>query len=114
MKSLKDYILESSSNKIAISFINQDNIEDFMYNAFEDKNSNAYSEVHKGEIEEYLLQWIDIAFKNTNNPNNLDEDALEEDFIAYIEQFLEDIPSKVMKNIKEAFKKFNEDIKNSK
>ena len=31
MKSLKDYILESSSNKIAISFINQDNIEDFMY-----------------------------------------------------------------------------------
>ena len=56
MKSLKDYILESSSNKIAISFINQDNIEDFMYNAFEDKNSNAYSEAHKGEIEEYLLQ----------------------------------------------------------
>ena len=114
MKSLKDYILESSSNKIAISFINQDNIEDFMYNAFEDKNSNAYSEAHKGEIEEYLLQWIDIAFKNTNNPNNLDEDALEEDFIAYIEQFLEDIPFKVMKNIKEAFKKFIEDIKNNK
>ena len=30
MKSLKDYILESSSNKIAISFINQDNMNNFM------------------------------------------------------------------------------------
>ena len=48
MKSLKDYILESSSNKIAISFVNQDNIEDFIYSL-----RNYEELIHKVEV--YLL-----------------------------------------------------------
>lgn len=103
MKDLKTFLLESKSRVIPNNnpyFTDGTASEDLVSNSFQGEAETQWSESHKGEIIEYTTEYLKQCVKNKTK---LTPEEFGSDYMAYLEQYLDEIPKKEYKALEDQF-----------
>ena len=103
MKTLKEFILESNGKPIPQNnpyFTDGTASEDLINNSFQGDAETQWSETHKGEIIEYTTEYFKFCIKQKTK---LTPEEYGSDYIAYLEQYLDEIPNKERKALENGF-----------